>query len=35
MPITSGDDVLTVVPATLDQASITRHLRDARRRGGG
>jgi precorrin-2/cobalt-factor-2 C20-methyltransferase len=29
MPITSGDDVLTVVPATLDQASITRHLRDA------
>jgi precorrin-2/cobalt-factor-2 C20-methyltransferase len=28
-PITSGDDVLTVVPGTLDQASITQHLRHA------
>ncbi|MCI0431705.1 MAG: precorrin-2 C(20)-methyltransferase [Rhodospirillales bacterium] len=28
-PMTSGDDVLTVVPGTLDQASITRHLRHA------
>jgi precorrin-2/cobalt-factor-2 C20-methyltransferase len=28
-PITSGDDVLTIVPGTLDQASITRHLRHA------
>jgi precorrin-2/cobalt-factor-2 C20-methyltransferase len=29
MPITSGDDVLTVVPGTLDQHSITQHLRHA------
>ncbi len=28
-PMTWGDEVLTVVPGTLDQASITRHLRHA------